>query len=79
MRGFQVSPAELEGHLLDHPDVGDVCVVGIPDEYSGELPIAYVVPSAEAQAKIKLDAKAGESVKSAITKVCLSSRCGLGW
>ena len=31
-----VAPAELEGHLLEHPDVGDACVVGIPDEYSGE-------------------------------------------
>ena len=35
---FQVAPAELEGHLLRHPDVADACVVGIPDEYCGELP-----------------------------------------
>ncbi len=43
MRGFQVAPAELEGHLLDHPDIADVCVVAAPDEYSGELPFAFVV------------------------------------
>ncbi|EIW81328.1 amp dependent CoA ligase [Coniophora puteana RWD-64-598 SS2] len=43
VRGFQVAPAELEGTLLMHPDVADVCVVGIPDEYSGEVPLAFVV------------------------------------
>ncbi|KAI0717920.1 hypothetical protein C8T65DRAFT_640389 [Cerioporus squamosus] len=42
VRGFQVAPSELEGHLLDHPDVADVCVIGIPDDYSGELPFAFV-------------------------------------
>ncbi|KAL1948462.1 hypothetical protein VTO73DRAFT_12537 [Trametes versicolor] len=52
VRGFQVAPAELEGHLLEHADVVDACVVGIPDQYSGELPYAYVVPSPDAQARI---------------------------
>lgn len=53
VRGFQVAPAELEGHLLDSPFVSDVCVVGVPDEYSGDLPFAFVVPSAEASERIK--------------------------
>ncbi|KAL1747511.1 hypothetical protein HDZ31DRAFT_31646 [Schizophyllum fasciatum] len=43
VRGFQVAPAELEGHLLQHPAVADACVVGVPDEYSGEVPLAFVV------------------------------------
>lgn len=43
VRGFQVAPAELEGHLLNHPSVVDACVVPVPDEYSGELPLAFVV------------------------------------
>ncbi|KAI0341064.1 acetyl-CoA synthetase-like protein [Trametopsis cervina] len=43
VKGNQVSPAELEGHLLSHPDVADVGVVGILDEYAGELPVAFVV------------------------------------
>ncbi|KAI0325523.1 amp dependent CoA ligase [Cubamyces sp. BRFM 1775] len=68
VRGFQVPPAELEGHLLDHPDVGDVCVVGIPDEYSGELPFAFVVPSAAAQARIDANPAAAEEVRKAIMK-----------
>ena len=38
VRAFQVAPAELEGHLLRHPDVADACVVEIPDEYCRELP-----------------------------------------
>ena len=34
VRGFQVAPAELEGCILNHPDVSDTCVVGVPDDYS---------------------------------------------
>ncbi|KIK51401.1 hypothetical protein GYMLUDRAFT_234109 [Collybiopsis luxurians FD-317 M1] len=45
VRGFQVAPAELEGCILDHPWVADVGVVGIPDKYSGEVPLAFVVPA----------------------------------
>ncbi|RXW21478.1 hypothetical protein EST38_g4374 [Candolleomyces aberdarensis] len=45
-KGLQVAPAELEALLLEHPQVQDVGVVGVMDEYSGnELPRAYVVPS----------------------------------
>jgi acyl-CoA synthetase (AMP-forming)/AMP-acid ligase II len=41
--GFQVAPAELEALLLEHPDVGDVAVIGVPDVQVGELPTAFVV------------------------------------
>ena len=43
VNGIQVAPAELEDLLLGHPKVEDVAVMGIPDEYAGELPKAYVV------------------------------------
>lgn len=43
VRGHQVAPAELEAVLLTHPDVVDAAVIGIHDDYSGELPRAYVV------------------------------------
>ena len=46
VKGFQVAPADLEGCILDHPAVLDVCVVGVPDEYAGEVPLAFVVPKA---------------------------------
>ncbi|KAF7767894.1 hypothetical protein Agabi119p4_7137 [Agaricus bisporus var. burnettii] len=49
VRGFQVAPAELEGSLLGHPDIIDCCVVGVEDERSGEVPLAYVVLSADAK------------------------------
>ena len=42
-KGFQVPPAELEALLLTHPAVADAAVVGIPDEESGEIPVAHVV------------------------------------
>ncbi len=44
--GVNVSPTEVEGVLARHPDVDDVCVVGLPDDEWGELVVAYVVPRA---------------------------------
>lgn len=70
VKGFQVAPAELEGHLLAHPDVADVCVVGVPDDYSGELPLAFVVPSESALARIKKNPREGERLKATLVKVC---------
>ncbi|KAL1311561.1 hypothetical protein AAFC00_001679 [Neodothiora populina] len=43
VKGIAVAPAELEDLLLGHPAVEDVAVLGIPDEYRGEVPKAYVV------------------------------------
>lgn len=43
VKGFQVPPAELEALLLEHPNIADVAVIGIPDERAGELPKAFVV------------------------------------
>ncbi|KAJ9615375.1 hypothetical protein H2200_001450 [Cladophialophora chaetospira] len=43
VKGLQVPPAELEDLLLGHLEVEDCAVLGIPDEYSGEKPKAYVV------------------------------------
>ena len=38
-----MAPAELEGLILGYPAVGDVAVIGVPDERAGELPQAHVV------------------------------------
>lgn len=46
-KGFQVAPAELEALLITHPSVGDVAVIGVPEEECGELPKAFVVPADE--------------------------------
>ncbi|KAJ6544154.1 amp dependent CoA ligase [Mycena capillaripes] len=48
VNGLQVSPADLEGCLLQHSKVADVCVVGIPNEKTGEVPLAFVVLTANA-------------------------------
>ena len=69
VRGFQVAPSELEGHLLEHPAVADVCVVSIPDDFSGELPLAFVTPSAAAAERMKRDPAEAARVRAAIAKV----------
>jgi 4-coumarate--CoA ligase len=48
-KGVAVAPAELEDLLLGHPQVEDCAMLGIPDEYSGEKPKAYVVSKAEVE------------------------------
>ncbi|MGH4022103.1 MAG: (2,3-dihydroxybenzoyl)adenylate synthase [Pseudonocardiaceae bacterium] len=41
--GENVSTAELEEHLLTHPAVAQVAVIGLPDERLGELVCAVIV------------------------------------
>lgn len=41
--GMQVYPTEIESVLMTHSGVHDACVVGLPDEEAGELPLAFVV------------------------------------
>ncbi|KAJ0274022.1 hypothetical protein Brms1b_007916 [Colletotrichum noveboracense] len=43
VKGHGVAPAELEDTLHGHEKVADVAVIGIPDEYAGEVPKAFVV------------------------------------
>ncbi len=46
--GFNAYPAEIEAILRAHESVGQVAVVGVPDERLGEVGCAYVVPAAAA-------------------------------
>ncbi len=48
-KGFQVSPAELEGLLLEHPAVADAAVIGKSDPECGEIPKAFIVCKQENQ------------------------------
>ncbi len=41
--GFNAYPAEIEGLLAEHPAVGQVAVIGIPDDRLGEVGMAFVV------------------------------------
>jgi acyl-CoA synthetase (AMP-forming)/AMP-acid ligase II len=42
--GFNAYPAEIENVMLRHQGIGQVAVVGVPDERLGEVGYAYVVP-----------------------------------
>ncbi|KAH6625260.1 hypothetical protein C7974DRAFT_413788 [Boeremia exigua] len=43
VKGLQVAPAELEAMLLDHPEVQDAAVIGVPHN-GDEAPRAYIMP-----------------------------------
>jgi long-chain acyl-CoA synthetase len=45
-KSFSIAPAELEAALLEHPDIEDCGVTGVPDEDVGEAPKAFIVPRA---------------------------------
>lgn len=63
VKGIGVAPAELEDLLLGHPKVEDVAVMGIPDDYSGELPKAFVVPKTGHKASEDLEQELKKYVK----------------
>jgi len=44
--GVNIYPAEIEKALVEHPDVEDCAVIGIPEDDFGEQPLAFVVTRA---------------------------------
>lgn len=69
VKGFQVAPAELEGFLLDHPDVSDCGVIGIQDEAAGELPFGFVSLSQDARKRLASGGKEeDDKIKQSILK-----------
>jgi acyl-CoA synthetase (AMP-forming)/AMP-acid ligase II len=41
--GFNAYPAEIEGFLLEHPDIAQAAVIGVPDERLGQVGKAFIV------------------------------------
>jgi long-chain acyl-CoA synthetase len=41
--GFKVFPSQVEAVLLQHEAIKEVLVIGVPDDYRGEVPEAYAV------------------------------------
>lgn len=40
---MQVAPAELESILRSHPAVQDAAVIGVPHDFNGEAPKAFII------------------------------------
>ncbi len=66
--GFPVAPAEVEGVLLEHPEVRDCGVVSRPDAASGEVPIAFVILRDPQRGSVKLAEELREFVAERITR-----------
>jgi long-chain acyl-CoA synthetase len=41
--GYNIYPRVIEEALYDHPDIAEAVVIGVPDEYRGQAPKAFVV------------------------------------
>lgn len=42
--GFNIYPSDIEAVLLQHPQVLECAVIGVPSDAWGETPVVYVVP-----------------------------------
>ncbi len=64
--GFKVFPSRVENVLVTHPAVREALVIGVPDEYHGEMPKAYVslnagaAPVAGEELREWLDSRVGK-------------------
>ena len=69
-------PAEIENCLLEHPDVAEVAVVGLPDEKYGELIGAFIRPTGDQLNKENASCPlSGDHVTSENTKRLGSGGC----
>jgi len=68
VNGYQVAPAELEGHLIVHPHVQDAGVVGISDEYKGEVPLGFVVLEPSVAKRVQSSVSEAEKVRGELKK-----------
>ena len=44
--GFNAYPAEIENLLMSAPNVAQAAVIGVPDPRLGEVPMAFIIPTA---------------------------------
>jgi long-chain acyl-CoA synthetase len=44
--GFNIYPSDLEAVIVQHPDILEAAVVGMPSDAWGETPVAFVTPKA---------------------------------
>ena len=60
--GYKVVPAEVEGIIRKNSYVEDAVVIGEPDEYKGEVPVAYC--------KLNREVTSYEKIKENILETC---------
>ena len=51
--GENIYPAQVEGVLMEHPEVAEACVVGLPDKLREQVTVAYVVPKEGSALSVK--------------------------
>ena len=74
-RRFNAYPAEIENmHACDHPGVGQVAVVGVPDERLGEVGMAFVVPTHRAPTSTPTSSSRGAASTWPTTRCRATSR-----
>ena len=61
--GFNIYPREIEEFLMEHEDVAEAAVVGVPDRLRGEVPVAYIVSRGAFDA-VQLEARCREKLAS---------------
>jgi long-chain acyl-CoA synthetase len=66
--GVNIYPAEVEAELLTHPAVGDVAVIGVPDEDWGESVLAVVEPARGVEPDDALAAELIEHVRARLAR-----------
>lgn len=49
-KGASIPPRDIEDALMEHPDIVDVAVVGVPNDEHVELATAFIVLKSEAKA-----------------------------
>ncbi|SGZ24629.1 BQ5605_C023g09735 [Microbotryum silenes-dioicae] len=63
-----------QGFLLDHPLVNDCAVIGIPDDYTGEKPKAFVALPPTEQVKLAKDPNLADEYIASIKKVVADNK-----
>ena len=66
--GVNIYPAEIEGVLVEHPDIADAAVFGIPDDEMGE--------SVHAAIALRPGATWSEARRSDVTRLCRDALAG---
>jgi len=64
---------------LDHPDVADAGIIAVPDDYSGEVPMAFVALKPDAARRIARDPSESDLIKAALVKHVADAKVQYKW